>query len=448
MDAAIVMGLGVTGMSCVRHLRALGEDVVVMDSRSVPPLGEACRREHPEVEVHTGRFDRALLAGASRIVVSPGLVGDCVVEELRRSGAALTSDLDLFVEAANAPIIGITGTNGKSTVTAMTELLLVGAGKRALAGGNIGRPMLELLRDDADLYVLELSSFQLDLARTLRCEVATVLNISADHTDRHGSYQRYTHAKRRIYHGAAHRVFNREDELTWPDPNGDGVSFGLDPPAEGDFGIVEREGGEWLAWGVEPLVAASRLPLRGRHNLENALASLALGSLALGSAAGAELGAMTDVLMRFEGLAHRCELIARIDDVDYLNDSKATNVGACAAALRGIGSGERTTLLIAGGQGKGADFSPLRDIVGKEVRTLLLFGEDAPVLEAALGDVVPTLRCRDLEDALARARALAEPGDTVLLSPACASFDAFENFEDRGERFRALVLALREERST
>ena len=448
MGVAIVMGLGVTGMSCVRHLRALGEDVMVMDSRSVPPLADACQREHPEVAVHTGRFDRGLLAGASRIVVSPGLVGDCVVEELRTSGAPLTSDLDMFVEAAKAPIVGITGTNGKSTVTAMTELLLVGAGKRAVAGGNIGRPMLELLGDDAELYVLELSSFQLDLARALRCEVATVLNISADHTDRHGSYQRYTNAKRRIYHGAVHRVFNRDDELTWPDANGGGVSFGLDSPAEGDFGIVEREGDEWLAWGVEPLVAASRLPLRGRHNLENALASLALGSLALGSAVGAELGAMTDALMRFEGLAHRCELIARIDDVDYLNDSKATNVGACAAALRGIGSGERNTLLIAGGQGKGADFSPLRNIVGKEVRTLLLLGEDAPVLEAALGDVVPTLRCRGLADARARAQALAEPGDPVLLSPACASFDMFENFEDRGERFRALVLGLREERST
>ena len=247
MDASIVMGLGVTGMSCVRHLRALGEDVVVMDSRSAPPLADVCRREHPEVEVLTGCFDRKRLAHAARVVVSPGLVGDCVVDELLESDAPLTSDLDLFVRAAAAPIIGITGTNGKSTVTAMTERLLVGAGRRAFAGGNIGVPMLELLRDDAELYVLELSSFQLALTHALRCDVATVLNISADHTDRHGSYARYTTAKRRIYDGAAHRVFNRADELTWPNADRDGVSFGLDAPDEGDFGIVEREGDEWLA---------------------------------------------------------------------------------------------------------------------------------------------------------------------------------------------------------
>ncbi|MEJ2130606.1 MAG: UDP-N-acetylmuramoyl-L-alanine--D-glutamate ligase [Gammaproteobacteria bacterium] len=440
MEGTIVMGLGATGMSCVRHLRARGEPVIVLDSRPEPPLLDACKREHPEVEVRTGHFDRRFLAKATRIVVSPGLVGDCVVEELRRSGAALTSDLDLFVEAAKAPIVGITGTNGKSTVTAMTAFMLARAGKGAVAGGNIGRPMLELLGEEAEYYVLELSSFQLALTRLLRCEVATFLIVSHDHTDRHGTYDAYTIAKRRIYDGARQRVFNRADELTWPEGDGACISFGLDAPAAGNFGLIAHDGETWLAQGDQGLVAASELPLRGRHNLENALASLALGS-----SVGADVDAMSKSLAAFEGLPHRCELVAEIDGVEYLNDSKATNVGACAAALAGIGSGARTVLLIAGGQGKGADFSPLRDVVGREVRTLLLIGEDADRLESALGDVVPTLRCRDLPDALERARAIAERGDTVLLSPACASFDMFDNFEQRGERFRALVLGRDEE---
>ena len=442
MDTAVVLGLGITGMSCVRHLREMGVEVSVMDSRDAPPMLDICRTEHPDVEVRTGRFDRGQLERAQAIVVSPGLMGECIVEELIERNAPVTSDLDLFVAATTTPIVGITGTNGKSTVTAMAECALGGAGRLAVAGGNIGRPMLELLREDADLYVLELSSFQLALARTLHFEVATVLNISPDHIDRHGSYPAYARAKQHIYEDAGHCVFNRDDEPTWPSDAREAISFGLDAPAGGDFGLVERDGVEWLARGNEALVPASRLALRGRHNVGNALAVLALGS-----AVGADAHAMIESLARFEGLSHRCELVARIGDVDYLNDSKATNVGACAAALRGVGSGVRNVLLIAGGQGKGADFSPLRDIVGSEVRTLLVIGEDAEQLERSLGPVVATLRCHDLEDALARAHTLAEPGDTVLLSPACASFDMFDSFEHRGERFRALVLDLARDRA-
>ncbi|MEE9254232.1 MAG: UDP-N-acetylmuramoyl-L-alanine--D-glutamate ligase [Pseudomonadales bacterium] len=443
MDSVVVLGLGITGMSCVRHLREMGVAVTVMDSRRAPPMLDVCTSEYPEVEVRTGRFDSGQLERAHRIVVSPGLVGECIVEELRARNAPLTSDLDLFVEATTAPIIGITGTNGKSTVTAMVERVLGGIGRRAIAGGNIGRPMLELLHENAELYVLELSSFQLALARSLQCEVATVLNVSPDHIDRHGSYQSYARAKQRIYEGARNCVFNRGDELTEPSEKGVAISFGLDAPADGDFGVVEHDRAQWLACGNEALAATSTLPLRGAHNVENMLAALALGS-----AAGADIGAMIEALAGFEGLPHRCELVGRIAGVDYLNDSKATNVGACAAALRGIGTGGRNVLLIAGGQGKGADFSPLRDVVGMVVRTLLLIGDDGDLLEQALGHVVPTLRCHDLEDAFARAHVLAEPGDTVLLSPACASFDMFDDFEHRGECFRVLVLDLAKDSAT
>lgn len=445
----LVVGLGQTGLSCVRFLTRCGVPVAVTDSRATPPGLETLRAEQTDIAISVGGFDAVLFAWAQRLVVSPGVpLNEPLIVEARGRGVEVMGDIELFARVAQAPIAAITGANGKSTVTLLLAEMCRAAGREVRVGGNIGTPALELLgKSEPDCYVLELSSFQLDSTRSLHAAAATVLNISADHMDRYRDIAEYTASKQTIFNvpfnvsGAAAgqpgvAVINRDDPLVrvMPTCHRQVVSFGLDAPAEQQFGRRLHEGRYWLARGEQRLLAVDDLRLAGEHNQANALAALALGE-----ALGLPLPAMLSTLQTFTGLPHRVQFVTSAEGVSWLNDSKGTNVGATLAAIQGL---QGPLILIAGGQGKGADFSPLREAVKDKVRTVILLGEDAALIEAALAGVVPVQYVSTMSAAVAAAHAIARPGDTVLLSPACASFDMFAGFAARGDAFMAAVHAL------
>jgi UDP-N-acetylmuramoylalanine--D-glutamate ligase len=430
-----VVGLGASGLSVARFLHRRGEPFVVLDTRPEPPGLEALRAEMPEVSVFTGELPQAVLDGASELVVSPGLAPDLApLARATAEGVALCGDIDLFVDVATAPVVGITGTNAKSTVTELVGAMARAAGRRTGVGGNLGTPALDLLDDATELYVLELSSFQLERSHSLGLAVAAVLNLTPDHLDRHGSMPRYHQAKHRIFHGCRHAVIHGDDPLTIPPlrPDLAVTSWRLREPELHGFGLRREDGEEYLAHGFDNLLPVAALPMPGRHNVANALAALALGH-----AAGLPREAMVEALLAFRGLPHRCEVVAEAGYVRWINDSKATNVSATAAALEGLGGDN--LLLIAGGRGKGDDFKGLVKPVAAHCRAVFAIGETRDALAAALGDAVPVTRCEDLAAAVHAAAAEARPGDTVLLSPACASFDQFANYQARGDRFAALA---------
>lgn len=440
----VVVGLGATGLSCARHLHRSGVAFSVIDTRATPPGLEALRSEMPEVAVYAGEYPEDLVSGATEVIVSPGIaMDDPLVALAQQAGVAVVGDIDIFMREAKAPVVGITGSNAKSTVTELVGRMARDAGLRVGVGGNLGTPALDLLDDANQLYVLELSSFQLERSGTLGLAVAAVLNVTADHLDRHGSMPRYHQAKHRIFRGCRKAVVNRGDPLTVPLVGADvellGWTMGrpdLGRPGQEDFGLVEAGGRECLGHGFDVLMPVAELAMPGRHNVANALAALALGH-----AAGLPLSAMCETLRHFRGLPHRCELVETIGGVRFVDDSKGTNVGATEAALTGLG-GHRDILLIAGGQGKGADFSQLRASVAEHCKQVILIGEDAPRLRQALAEAAPVTSCGSMEEAVQVAAATASPGDTVLLSPACASFDMFSGYAERGRVFAAAVREL------
>ena len=437
-DYRIVAGLGSTGLSCARYFHARGVPFAVVDSRAQPPGLAALRSEMPGIDFFGGDCPSGLFTGVTELVVSPGIpLDDPLVSAARAAGVEVVGDIDLFMREASAPVVGITGSNAKSTVTELTGAMAREAGRRVGVGGNLGTPALELLAPENELYVLELSSFQLERAGELGLTVATVLNVSADHLDRHGSMSGYRAAKHRIFLGCKKAVVNRDDAHTRPllAAGVELLSWGLGEPLQGEFGLRIVGNTEYLCQGGDALLPVSELGMAGRHNVANALAALALGH-----AVGLPLPAMVRTLRQFKGLPHRCEPVAEIAGVRFVNDSKGTNVGATEAALRGLG-GARNIVLIAGGQGKGADFTWLRPAVARHCRGLVLIGEDAPALRSALSGSAPVTMAASLEEAFAAAVAQARPGDTVLLSPACASFDMFSGYQERGGAFRALVRA-------
>lgn len=437
----VVVGLGATGLSAARHLAAQGERVVVVDTRRNPPQLAALRAEFPEVPVELGALNPATLAAAERILVSPGLALDHpALLAAQAQGATLTSDIELFAAAATAPVVAITGANGKSTVTTLVGDMAARAGLDVGVGGNLGPPALDLLDPARQLYVIELSSFQLERTGHLGAEVATVLNLSPDHLDRHADLAAYHRAKHRIFRGARQVVVNRDDPLSAPlVAMGTACwSFGLGVPDRHGFGLVQRGGDAWLAFEGRTLLPVAEVALRGRHNLANALAALALGH-----AVGLPEAAMLDSLRAFAGLPHRCQTVAVTRGVTWIDDSKGTNVGAAVAAIEGFAStGDARLLVIAGGQGKGQDFAPLAAAMAGRVRRAVLIGVAAPALARALAGRVATEIAPSLEAAVAAAAAAAQAGDTVLLSPACASLDMFSSYVERGERFAAAVRAL------
>ena len=437
----IVVGLGKSGMSLVRFLAQRGVSFAVADTRDNPPELATLRRDYPQVEVRCGELDVDFLCRADELYVSPGLaLATPALQAAAARGVKLSGDIDLFARNAKAPIVAISGSNAKSTVTTLVGDMAAAAGKRVAVGGNLGTPALDLLSDDVELYVMELSSFQLETTNQLGAEVATVLNVSEDHMDRYSGLPAYHLAKHRIFRGAKQVVVNRQDALTRPLMS-EGLpcwTFGLSAPDFKAFGVREENGEKYLAFEFQNLMPVRELKVRGAHNQANALAALALGH-----AVGLPFDAMLSSLRTFTGLEHRCQWVRELDGVSYYNDSKATNVGAALAAIDGLGMDmDGKLVLIAGGDGKGADFSGLRDSVAKYCRAVVLMGRDADLIATALGDAVPQVRVGSLDEAIACSRSLAHSGDAVLLSPACASFDMFKNYEERGHLFARAVEAL------
>ncbi len=432
----LVVGLGNTGLSVARYLRRKGQDARFCDTRTSPPGIDQLHAIFPGADVILG--DIRLPDGVDRLIVSPGVPDTHpLLAEARSAGLDVISDIELFVESANAPFMAITGSNGKSTVTTLLGHMCAAAGFRVRVGGNLGEPALDLLAGEApDGYVLELSSFQLQRTAALPADVAVLLNVAPDHLDWHRDEREYRQAKYRIFREAKTAVVNRADENVIPYIRhiAQWTSFGLDEPGDGHYGLRGADGGIYLARGEELLLSTRELALFGRHNQANALAALATGEMA-----GIDLGPMLQVLTEFPGLPHRMQYVARVRGVDYINDSKATNV---AAAIASIESVEGMLVLLAGGVGKGQDFTPLGVALENRLRAAVLIGTDARKIEDALDTVRPVYVADDMEDAVAQAARYAEKGDTVLLAPACASLDQFANYGARGDAFAAAVRRL------
>jgi len=444
----VVVGLGRTGMSCVRYLSARGAEFAVTDSRAAPPELPALNALAPEAEKRFGGFDESLLEGAAQIIASPGVsLREPFLARAAERGVPIVGDIELFAREAKAPVAAITGTNGKSTVTSLVAHMAEGAGARVLAGGNLGRPALDLLAEPTpELYVLELSSFQLETTHSLRTAAAAVLNVTPDHMDRYATLADYAAAKARIFQHCDAAIVNLDDPavrtMSHEAARMFGFSLHADPAADyfaqtqGDDVALTRRRSSPSAngAGAERLVTMSQLKLTGLHNAANALAALAMCE-----ALGLPAGCCVDALTTFPGLAHRSQWVAEIAGVRYVNDSKGTNVGATLAAVAGMTG---SLVLIAGGQGKGQDFAPLAPAFRGRVRHAVLIGQDAQALAQALRGVVTTEFARDMDDAVQRAAREARRGETVLLSPACASLDMFRDYGHRGDAFAAAVRGL------
>jgi len=439
----LVVGLGKTGLSCVRYLSAQGREIAVADSREAPPGLDDLRAGWPDIPVYLGSFDQELFAGFNELVVSPGIsIAEPAIAHAAEQGTRVRGDIDLFAEAADAPVVAITGSNGKTTVTTLVGEMARAAGRRVEVGGNIGTPALDLLGRSAELYVLELSSFQLETTAELNALAATVLNVSDDHLDRYPDKMAYFQAKQRIFRGCQNAIVNLDDALSTPmeRDNLRFLCFGFHRVNPETFSTREDDQGTWVTFGFDSILNAGELKLLGRHNLSNVMAALALGR-----AAGLPMGAMLDAAREFTGLPHRCEFIRRLKGVDYINDSKGTNVGATVAAIESLAPEvDGKIVLIAGGEGKGADFSELAGPIKACCRAVVLIGTDADRIALAVGSGLQVYRAVTLAEAVKKSEELALEGDRVLFSPACASFDMFRDYIDRGDQFRVLVQSLGE----
>ena len=434
---AVIVGLGRTGLSCARYLAARGWRLAVTDTRAAPPQLAPLRALDARIPVSLGALDTRLLEGADCVVASPGIsLQEPFFAQARRLGLEIVGDIELFARAAAAPVVGITGTNGKSTVTTLLGRMAARAGVNVRVGGNLGEPALELLDPQAELYVLELSSYQLETTGSLTCRAATVLNVSPDHLDRYADLAAYAAAKARIFARCDTAVINLDDPLVMAMPRAAArtLSFSLRASIGADYAVASHAGQWWLMRRAQPLLALAELKIQGLHNAANALATLALGeALAL------PLPAMLAELRSFTGLAHRSQWVADVNGVTYIDDSKGTNVGATLAAVAGMPG---PLLMILGGEGKAQDFTPLGEAFRGKVRHAVLIGRDAAELERALRGVCTVERAVSLEGAVRAAAAVARAGDTVLLSPACASLDMFRDYAHRGAVFAAAVRGL------
>jgi UDP-N-acetylmuramoylalanine--D-glutamate ligase len=435
-DKDLVVGLGMTGLSIARYLKRNDTNAIFYDSREEPPGLEELEEIFPGAELQLGK-DR-LPKNVGRIIASPGVPDSHpLLKKARKKDLEIVSDIELFAREATKPFVAVTGSNGKSTVTTLLYHMCRAAGRKTLAGGNLGEPALDLLDEETpDIYVLELSSFQLQRTAKLPAEVALLLNISPDHLDWHANEAEYREAKYRIFKDAGAAVYNRADEVAAERSAHCGrvVSFGLDAPAEGHYGIRSDEGDNYLARGDALLLSIRDLALYGTHNQLNALAALAAGDLI-----GLDRAAMLQVLVEFPGLPHRMQFVARIGAVDYINDSKATNVAAAVASIESV---DGMLVLIAGGDGKGGDFGDLAEAVEGKLRGAVLIGKDAEKIAHALDTVMPVHFAESMESAVHMAASCAESEDTVLLAPACASLDQYDNYMARGDAFIEAVEGL------
>ncbi len=434
----LVLGLGETGFSALRWLSKQGAILSVADSREKPLGIDEVTQDMPLITVHTGKFKQEVLLDAELIVISPGVaLSEPTVQAAMQAGVTVIGDVELFAQyrPSNAKVIAITGSNGKTTVTTLVGEMCKAAGFKTIVAGNIGLPVLDALQmDTPDVYVLELSSFQLETTTSLHVDAATMLNLSEDHMDRYASLQDYAVAKAHIFYHAVLQVLNRDDawSMLMARPKLAQVTFGM---SEQDYGLKQTQGETWLVDGKKELVNLQGLKIAGLHNAANALAAVALCR-----GIGIDYAPIIQTLYNFKGLPHRVEWVANIDDVDFYDDSKGTNVGATCAALLGL---PQKVVLIAGGDGKEQDFSPLTAAVQANSRAVVLIGRDAPLIEAVLSTTnIPLYHAVDLPEAVNIAKKMAKAGDAVLLSPACASFDMFKNYVHRAEVFVAAVNAL------
>lgn len=440
MRRAVIVGMGRSGLSAARHLARRGWQIAVTDSRATPPELAAIRALGAGITLRSGGFDSSLLAGADLVVASPGVALNApIFTRAREQHIEIVGDIELFGRVADAPIVGITGTNGKSTVTTLLGRMAERSGARVRVGGNLGQPALDLLgRGPVDLYVLELSSFQLDATASLRLKAAAVLNVTSDHLDRYAGLADYAAAKARIFANADTAIVNLDDPLvvSLPRPVQRTFTYSLRHDSGADFHLANdsETGQPWLVGRGVPLLPVSALKMPGLHNVANALAALAMGEALRLSATS-----MLEELEEFTGLPHRMQWVADVKGVHYLNDSKGTNVGATLAAVAGLAG---PLIVIVGGDGKGQDFAPLAAAFAGKVRLAILIGQDAEAIAAVLVSVCDVQRSDTLEQAVSAAARAASSGDTVLLSPACASFDMFRDYAHRGSVFTAAVKEL------
>jgi len=411
----IVVGEGITGTSVAKFLESLALPFSIVDSRKTA-------------------FTFETFKGVTHLCVSPGVaLSEQTIADALNSGAKLISDIDLFATVVNVPIVGITGANGKSTVTTMLGDMARTCGKNVGVGGNLGKPALDLLDDTAELYVLELSSFQLERSHVLNAAAATVLNISADHLDRHDDLENYAKAKQVIFSGDGVMVLNADDEMVSAMFNSTRKTITFSIKQKADFYLADNN----LMHGENVLMSISDLPLEGKHNAANALAALALGT-----AIGLDSAKMCDALRNFNALNHRMQKVSTKNGINWVNDSKATNIGACIAALEGY---DQKVILVVGGEGKGQDMNELAPVIFAKAKAVILVGKDANLIETALNllpEIVPAYHAQDMREVIAIAAHVAKSGDTVLLSPACASLDQYKNYQDRGNQFAAAIEAL------
>ena len=442
----VIVGLGDTGLSCVKYFSSMGEKVKVVDSRDEPPGLAALIEAYPGVEYELGDFNVETFVTAKQLVVSPGLsIRSVEIEVAKEAGVVITGDIDIFSKQVTAPIIAVTGSNGKSTVVAILAEILRKAGKNFGLGGNLDgdnfKPALDLIaEDEKDLYLLELSSFQLETTQSLGAEVATILNLSADHMDRYEGIDDYHRAKQRIFTNCKQVVINRDDKESYPLEESDAAvwGFGIGRAGINGLGLLKEDGDLYLAYQLEKIVSVNELKVFGQHNISNVLAAVALAM-----AIDIDMNAIKVAITEFSGLPHRCQWVENIDGVDFYNDSKGTNVGATVAAIEGLGehiSGH--IVLIAGGISKGADFSALVPAMNKWGKVVILIGQDAVEMDSYFDAETQSYFASDMQNAVQVALQHATAGDAVLLSPACASFDMFENFQHRGFAFMKSVETL------
>ncbi len=436
-NETVVIGLGDTGLSIASYLTEQQVPFKMVDTRAQPPKLNDFKQQFSEVEIYLGELNKSFFENVQQIIVSPGIdQTHPVLQTAIAQGAECFGDIELFVKQITAPIIAITGSNGKSTVTSLVTQMAQQAGVQAYAGGNLGPPALELLKfKNAELYVLELSSFQLESIYSMHPKVATVLNISPDHLDRHGDAHTYAAIKSRIYRNAETSVINLDDECVRNmSDSGNKIYFTRSRPKNGEFGVIEKNNNSFLAKGEKTLLNVKKLTLMGESGILNALAALAIGdSIHL------PMDSMLQTLMNFQGLPHRLATVIETNNVLWVNDSKGTNIGATVSSLQSINN---DIILIAGGVFKGGDLEQFCQAVSKHAKHVILFGQDADILQLALNNCVPVYRTENLRQSVHKAYALAQAGDTVLLSPACASFDMYENYIERGEDFENCVTEL------
>jgi len=428
----LVVGLGLTGFSVATYLLEHGLRCRIQDTRDIPPYLGQLKSRFDAVEFHCGALTAELIDWAEVIVVSPGLsIRQPELIAAVAAGKTVLGDIELFARLVKKPVIAITGSNGKSTVTTLVGAMIARTQNKVAVGGNIGTAALDLLAQDADYYVLELSSYQLETTTSLRPRVATVLNLCEDHLDRYADYNEYIQAKLHIYHNAVLCVSNLDDAATRHDD--DDVCFSLDPHSDAEFRLIENND-YWLGRGDEAWLNVDQLKLAGSHNWANCLAAMAIAC-----SLGISRSAIVETLREFSGIPHRGQWVAEIEGVEWINDSKATNVGAAQASIEGR---ERPVILIAGGQSKGADMSVMRATIRARVKRVLLLGEDAARLQQAWDGAAEIECVRDMRAAVQRAHESARAGDCVLLAPACASFDMYQKFEQRGDDFMQRVREL------